>query len=1172
MRLLPTLLLSAVPALAAITNVTVSGTTSTQAVLSYTAPDSAACTLVVSESPTYSPLAHDLDPGLFSGANLDSRLGNITRGRERVFVIGKRAAEKAADGRFYSRALQAFTLHYYRIACGADTAAGTFATANIALGATYPEVYPVDPAMPGSYAWPNMNQARTVESIIDPLTGALVRRITGASSVIDNAFAGLPNLGAFDDSGSANPWRIRGSALPATYTANGTTPPKLYVPADLSSTTSTFRPVITADPPFYVNYVSVSVTARSTAKGEDAKLRLCLTIDGVTCAPGAANLQEAGFGGCLLGCTEEAASAHSSYLADWFGGGAPPFNTQDIAKRGDTVASYDNSTGELAWTRGHYFDRKWATGTRVWTGGAPYKLTGYKSTTSISLASGLGLDNPTVTGQSFGALIWKKTATAGAITISNITFQLGVSRGYTFWNAGYDRQCNPRAVPIAGEHGYYCQLYGDGLAWLGRNGTVRHLGSFWLPAQAADSHGNGRSGAPVSIGAYDPARAASFYGLISDRPNKYVVVRVSYTGDNSNAGSSYNSYTATFTGTVDNLTPGRYDLMALLARFDPRFKVSGRGGRLYCALVGQHGSKLLGRCYGGQDSPPAYAFVFDAAVVPSATRNPVIAMLDLINPGSPHPSPARWGVLHGADTANYPWFKIAFNNPSGPRTETTLARPLAATGNDVYVTGEPGGGDLDVARPGDLFQIGANRVDYEVFRITDIREPTHWIATRNYGAESQGQYAHPSGAIVAMKCSGSGKGPIAWNYIDDPHGLNASGNTVAQDDPYMVTGHAVWGPGNTFIRTADDKRCLSAVGNTECFQTRTGALPAALHQPPDTYIATRLSFAGVASPGYVTTAHPSQVQEDASPANARWFLDSRPMIFGAAYGGKVTKVASTGNLYKTTRAIHPKIVPTLAACGTHPLLDASPGPLTDAAADYWKYCVGSGCYPGALATETYVNCPGRTYPSGCNNSSQDANGDPTEDVCIGDATFGLGAPVIQTDAHRTDASGRTSRVLTYGFSRYRRQPEVYWANGKAVPDGSWATFATRWVDEQRSDLFEVKIPPYPDVDDVNRGTFLPLAVPIPSAPSGTDNVVVRFGYGPNFHCTSRQEACIANQSAINKTTPFYWASESYGGLACASGCTVTVPAIAGRVVYYQVEYRNSRGSVIATGPVRVVVE
>src|SRR4051812_20972926 len=57
--------------------VAVVGTTSTQAILQYNAPATTACTVEASESPTYLPLVHDVDPNLFPQSNLDSRAGNL---------------------------------------------------------------------------------------------------------------------------------------------------------------------------------------------------------------------------------------------------------------------------------------------------------------------------------------------------------------------------------------------------------------------------------------------------------------------------------------------------------------------------------------------------------------------------------------------------------------------------------------------------------------------------------------------------------------------------------------------------------------------------------------------------------------------------------------------------------------------------------------------------------------------------------------------------------------------------------------------------------------------------------------------------------------------------------------------------------------------------------------
>ena len=185
------MVLTASMAYGAVGNLQVRGVTSTQAILGYRAPDTNPCSIEVSESPSYRPLAHDVDPALFGGADLDTRTDTPASGVQRVFVVGKRRAEKATNGRWYSRALQAFTTHYFRLTCGSSQASGSFVTANIALGNTYNDTIPADPAVStrpyfsstGSYAWPEFlnwnNQDATArpEAVIDPQTGMLLKRL-----------------------------------------------------------------------------------------------------------------------------------------------------------------------------------------------------------------------------------------------------------------------------------------------------------------------------------------------------------------------------------------------------------------------------------------------------------------------------------------------------------------------------------------------------------------------------------------------------------------------------------------------------------------------------------------------------------------------------------------------------------------------------------------------------------------------------------------------------------------------------------------------------------------------------------------------------------------------------------------------------------------------------------
>ena len=88
---------------------------------------------------------------------------------------------------------------------------------------------------------------------------------------------------------------------------------------------------------------------------------------------------------------------------------------------------------------------------------------------------------------------------------------------------------------------------------------------------------------------------------------------------------------------------------------------------------------------------------------------------------------------------------------------------------------------------------------------------------------------------------------------------------------------------------------------------------------------------------------------------------------------------------------------------------------------------------------------------------------------------------------------------------------------------------------------------------------------------------IKFGWAEmgapgSYYCSQRREACIANSSTTpptdGVTAPFqYETSDSWTGISCASTCSITIPvkpSVGGRIVYYQAEYLNSNGVVVAT--------
>ena len=49
----------------------------------------------------------------------------------------------------------------------------------------------------------------------------------------------------------------------------------------------------------------------------------------------------------------------------------------------------------------------------------------------------------------------------------------------------------------------------------------------------------------------------------------------------------------------------------------------------------------------------------------------------------------------------------------------------------------------------------------------------------------------------------------------------------------------------------------------------------------------------------------------------------------------------------------------------------------------------------------------------------------------------------------------------------------------------------------------------------------------------------------------------------------YLAADAPAGVPCSSGCTVTIPALSQRIMWYRVKYRDAGNSMIAVGPAKV---
>jgi hypothetical protein len=459
--------------------IAVAGVTNTQAILTYTAPNAEACSVQVSTNSNFVPLAYDVDPTKFTGANLDSR-ADIGSRLTRVFVIGARVAQRASDQNFYSRALQQGTLYYYAVTCpGGASGSGQFTTATLAFGDSYADPLPVDPTNPGEYAWPTLSLTDRTQQIVDPQTGVLLRRMSLPED------RNLPTTKAAFGNVRTTAWANGSAALSntdgkASATITGSSAPLLLLPQN----NVTFYGYINdfsgthGNNNAFLNWFQVTLNAATSNTGcatnptANCNIQVCLTIDGVNCNPNGKTFSQA----LTPTLTNYTFGTSGTAIDLWQNAGQRPFNGTEIAIRQGSVHCTGSST--VTWAGGDYFATFWTAGSVITINGINYPIQQVINTENLQLSGTCpSTDGQSVayTGMNFGVIVRKQTTSPDTVSIQYVSanYDNGVFPDFDY-TGEYDLCSVSTVVGPTGNAGYNCSML--------QNGQV-----FWVDGTTAEA-------------------------------------------------------------------------------------------------------------------------------------------------------------------------------------------------------------------------------------------------------------------------------------------------------------------------------------------------------------------------------------------------------------------------------------------------------------------------------------------------------------------------------------------------------------------------------------------------------------------------------------------------------------------------------------------------------------
>ena len=229
----------------------------------------------------------------------------------------------------------------------------------------------------------------------------------------------------------------------------------------------------------------------------------------------------------------------------------------------------------------------------------------------------------------------------------------------------------------------------------------------------------------------------------------------------------------------------------------------------------------------------------------------------------------------------------------------------------------------------------------------------------------------------------------------------------------------------------------------------------------------------------------------------------------------------------------------------------------------YQFCVvyhANECRTGSTAGQAYLSAPfvGGAYTFALGQCVTDNVGFnfPCPIMLAANA-----AEIIQARGDVADPQAINWRRAGMGFMGPGRQYQF--SSMIPEPTGKWGITGVNWGSGIRNDLMIAQLPGLPAGQKMTTpgNDYEPITVTLGGS-TLYDQASIRFGYAENgatgsYYCMSRQEACRAGTNI----QPFaYDVSDAPTWNTCTSGCTITIPAIPGRVVYYIVDRRNSSTS------------